>query len=519
MFLGLIAAILLVVLHFAYQRRRNLKTLARSGVPIIPSDNVILGNLKTFISSTSVFDYGLLSKKYGRSFGMMLGIFPVIVTNDIDVIHDICVKHYDHFHAKMTNPLDPDPIYSTKVHMFNATGERWKRMRAVTSRAVSANNMKELFEIVKDSTVCFIDFVNEMIYNDNDVAVIDNSHRLFQNHTSDVLSRCVFGQKTSIHKKNTYLNLFYSVFGERLRMDFSKNTLSWSFPAVMRLYDRFASCVALIKERVTRFKPQNAQFFELLHVLYLSHEAGNQKFDFLQFFKNAEKFDDALPLEKKFGRVDFSKTAIQHVLLKQEVLAQCRFISIAGFDTTANTLSFLLYLLANNTHCKTRLEEEIENCEHLNYHALSSLKFLHNCILETLRLYPHASPLHQRRCMESIKINDVQFEKGMNVIVDTWSIHRNRQIWGENASTFCPDRFECLTEKQKKAFMPFGLGPRQCIGMRFALMEMKTTIFYFLKSFNILTQSSKICISVRDTGTVWPDEIPIALKKKLKNDV
>ncbi|KAK6051047.1 hypothetical protein COOONC_11448 [Cooperia oncophora] len=155
----------------------------------------------------------------------MQGGFPTVVTSDVDVIHGISLKHFHSFHAKIPNPLDPDPVSDEHVHMFASRGERWKRMRTITSEAMSNKNMKQLFPIVEESVVSFLNYLEKLPFEQG----ID-AHKLFQNHTSDVLARCAFGQTRSLHGENSYHNIFSQAFGRELQAKtFCWNTTSSMF--------------------------------------------------------------------------------------------------------------------------------------------------------------------------------------------------------------------------------------------------------------------------------------------------
>lgn len=75
----------------------------------------------------------------------------------------------------------------------------------------------------------------------------------------------------------------------------------------------------------------------------------------------------------------------------QEIVAQCQFLSSAGFDTTANTLTYLCYLLAHNPEKQLKLRDEIESVSEISFDNVHNLRYLHHSIMETLRLFPHAS--------------------------------------------------------------------------------------------------------------------------------
>ena len=123
---------------------------------------------------------------------------------------------------------------------------------------------------------------------------------------------------------------------------------------------------------------------------------GLTNVDFLQEFKNFEDSDfvhsNNYPKNEDEGFQDISKLKVEKVLNTDEIISQTRFLSIAGFDTTSNTLSFVFLLLAENETKLKILLEEIDNFpDDFNYEDLSQLKYLHSVILETLRLFPHAS--------------------------------------------------------------------------------------------------------------------------------
>ncbi|VDL78924.1 unnamed protein product [Nippostrongylus brasiliensis] len=119
----------------------------------------------------------------------------------------------------------------------------------------------------------------------------------------------------------------------------------------------------------------------------------DEKYDFLQFFKDSEDSSfNGFVNEQSSGRVEMTSIRINKTMAPGETVAQCRFIAIAGFDTTANTLALLCDLLSKNPQKQELLLQEIDAVESFTYDNILSMRYLHNCIFETLRLYPHASP-------------------------------------------------------------------------------------------------------------------------------
>ncbi|VDM47979.1 unnamed protein product [Toxocara canis] len=229
-----------------------------------------------------------------------------------------------------------------------------------------------------------------------------------------------------------------------------------------------------------------AQYAQNLRAIAEKKQKFEEHYDFLQFLKNVE--DNEWDGWKTVNDVetDMSTVTIVKKMIREEIVAQMRFMSSAGFDTTANTLTYLTYLLAAYPEKQEKLREEIDNAGEVSFDTIHNLQYLHWAIAETLRLFPHASLLQSRRCVENCDVGPYKFRRGINVVFDTWSLHHDPDVWGEDADEFRPERFAERTSEQMRSWTPFGVGPRQCIGMRFALLEAKTTMFQLLKNFCIL---------------------------------
>ena len=146
----------------------------------------------------------------------------------------------------------------------------------------------------------------------------------------------------------------------------------------------------------------------------------------------------------------------------------------AGHETTARALGWTLYLLSQAPHERAKVEEEIdENWNSLGDPStwLEKLPVTRAAFEEAMRLYPPAPALH-RMNLEDDQCGDIKIPKGTVCLVLPWLIHRHKKLWDE-PNAFMPSRF--LPENRDKIgrfqYLPFGLGPRICIGASFALQE------------------------------------------------
>ncbi len=170
--------------------------------------------------------------------------------------------------------------------------------------------------------------------------------------------------------------------------------------------------------------------------------------------------------------------------LRDEVMS----FLIAGHETTANALSWIWYLLDQHPEEQERLREEVvrelagETPSYANIHRLKRLRMV---FLEALRLYPPLWML-DRRALGPDLLGDTRISKGDLVIISSYAIHRKPDLW-KDPDLFRPERFEPGHEEQsnKFAYIPFGSGPRVCIGMGFAMIESQIILATLLSRFRL----------------------------------
>ncbi len=144
---------------------------------------------------------------------------------------------------------------------------------------------------------------------------------------------------------------------------------------------------------------------------------------------------------------------------------------VAGHETSANALAWGYYLLALNPDMQNRIRQEIRSvCPEgkLEFSHLEHLPLLRAHIKETLRLYPSAA-FFARDASDAIEVKDVKIEKGDALFFPVYSLHRNEKLWDE-PSQYRPDRF-LGAPPPRGQYIPFGAGPRICIGAQYAETE------------------------------------------------
>lgn len=190
---------------------------------------------------------------------------------------------------------------------------------------------------------------------------------------------------------------------------------------------------------------------------------------------------------------------------EEQVIDELIILMFAGHETTANTLSWLLYLIANNTKIQ---DELIEVCKHIE--TLDSLnnEFIKATTNEGMRLYP-AAWMTDRVAIEDDVFEEYSYPKGTIIIPFFFGLHRHKNNW-ENASSFSPKRFlKDNTLTKSKNFFPFGAGPRMCIGNNFAMAEISFFLHAFFRKFKL--EATKQQPVMKPRITLRPDKIILKL--------
>ncbi|CAF3703793.1 unnamed protein product, partial [Rotaria sordida] len=166
---------------------------------------------------------------------------------------------------------------------------------------------------------------------------------------------------------------------------------------------------------------------------------------------------------------------------------------IAGYETTSTALAYACYVLATNPNEQIKLQEHIDSHfnpdtdnDMLSYETISKMEYLDMFIREVLRMYPIAPIASNRQSVEDFHISHFgTIPAGTIVGIDIYSVHFDSDLWGPvDPNVFYPERF--ATKRHPLAWIPFGSGPRNCVGMRFALMQMKLVLIRLLKTYSVI---------------------------------
>uniref|UniRef100_A0AAT9UTR7 Cytochrome P450 6PW2 n=1 Tax=Maconellicoccus hirsutus TaxID=177089 RepID=A0AAT9UTR7_MACHI len=400
----------------------------------------------------------------GHKFGGFFSRFtPRIMIRDPDLIKHILIKDFDHFHDRGGVSFDKnEPI---TMHMFSAPGNLWKNLRTKLTPTFTSGKMKYMFSLVQECAEEICQVIDKRIKANSIIDVKDFSTR----YTIEVISSCAFGLKAhTIQDGSSIFKLMaLKIFSGRLFvriMIITRSVIPWLKKIKFSILD----------------KEVKSFFYDLVENT-IEHRKTNSviRNDFLQLLINMR--DDAK----------------QNFVMTNELLtAQCFLFFVAGFDTSSMAISGALYELSANAKIQKKLRDEID--EYLDkyentvcYEMIKEMPYLNQVVSETLRKYPVLGALN-RICVKRYRIPDTKvfIEKGTEVLIPIAGLHSDPHYFTD-PDTFDPDRFKDPNSFPcRNAYLPFGDGPRNCIGSRFALMSVKLALVHLLRDFNFETCSS-----------------------------
>ncbi len=219
--------------------------------------------------------------------------------------------------------------------------------------------------------------------------------------------------------------------------------------------------------------------------------------------KSKEHFSDLLDMLLNSRYEDTGEA-----MTEKQITDELIILIFAGHETTANTLSWLLYLIGSNEIVLKKLNDSFINT---NIQDCINDEYLKATINEGMRLYP-AAWMTDRVAIEDDEFEGISYPKNTIIISFFFGVHRDNNLW-EDAAAFKPDRF-IIDDKVMKAknYFPFGAGPRMCIGNNFAMAEMCFFLFEFLNKF-IITYNG-IEPEMKPLITLRPQKVLLSVKRK-----
>ncbi|XP_064171797.1 cytochrome P450 3A27-like isoform X2 [Anguilla rostrata] len=378
-----------------------------------------------------------------------------------------------------------------------AEDDEWKRIRSVLSPSFTSGRLKEMFAIMTQHSNNLIKSLQKKVNHDESVEVKD----FFGSYSMDVVTSTAFS--VDIDSLNNPGDPFVAHIKKMVKFDLLNPFLLLVvlFPFLTPLMEKLG---------VSLFPTSSADFFlDSLRKIKADREKNVHKsrVDFLQLMVDSQISEEgATSTEEKSGKG----------LTDHEILSQALIFIFAGYETSSSSLSFIAYLMATRRDIQKKLQDEIDevfpNKAPIKYEAMMQMEYLDMVINESMRMYPIGLRV-ERMCKKTVEINGVTIPKGTVIAIPAYSLHHDPTLWPE-PETFKPERFSKDNKESidPYAYLPFGAGPRNCIGMRFAVIMMKLALVQILQNFSFaVCEDTPIPLELEAQGFLQPKK-PIKLK-------
>ncbi|XP_040062089.1 cytochrome P450 3A5 [Ixodes scapularis] len=463
--MALFAVTAVSAVWWVLNRRHQQGLFRRHGIPG-PRPDLLDGNWAQLKEDRiEVMEHWI--KEYGKVFGYYVGGVPHMVLTDVEMIKQCFVRNVSTFHDRPPLPICTGPFASCIIAL---EGDEWKKIRAVLNPCFSASKMKLMTQIMGSCADAMIEVVEDHVKKGETVEM----YRVSQGLSLDVIAKCAFAWQVDC-QKNPNDPLLLSIRKMFVEADDGILRHAIRFPILCKIITSLISFTSYIKT-LTRI------FDNVRQVIELRRKGQSPRTtDMLQMMLDAQA-----------GILDNTNNTGERKKLMEDrhLVGNCFIFLAAGYETTATSLAFVIHLLAKYPEEQDRILKELnkvfpEKDQDLTYDGVQELKRLDMVICESLRLYPPVVLFVSRHCRQDTTIMGQFIPAEANIMVPTWHIHHDPEHWSEPFK-FDPERFaEGLNGSQSAAYLPFGLGPRVCIGKRFALLEIKMALCKLIRKYRI----------------------------------
>ncbi|KAM9785645.1 cytochrome P450, family 3, subfamily A, polypeptide 65 [Neosynchiropus ocellatus] len=426
-------------------------------------------------------------EKYGRLYGFYDGRQPMLAIMDTAMIKAILVKEC---YSIFTNRRDLGLNGPLRNAITVVEDEEWKRIRSVLSPSFTSGRLKEMYPIMLKHSASVIKNLQKQC----DANEVVEVKEVFGPYSMDVVTSCAFS--IDIDSINHPSDPFVKNIKKMVKFNFLDPliVITVLFPFILPLFEKLQ--LSLFPSDVLDF------FFNFLKTIKSDRNKNEHKtrVDFMQLMVDAQT----------------SEENPEKGLSDPEILAQAMVFIFAGYETSSSTLGFVSYHLATHPDIQKTLQKEVDETfpgkKTASYEALMQMEYLDMVINETMRMFPIANRL-ERVAKTSVEINGVTVPKGCVISVPVFAIHRDPELFPE-PEVYKPERFskENKDKMDPYSFLPFGAGPRNCIGMRFAVLMMKLILVQILQRFTLVPCSETEVPLELATDPIINPKNPIKLK-------
>nr|XP_043616092.1 cytochrome P450 CYP72A219-like [Erigeron canadensis] len=396
---------------------------------------------------------------FGKIFFMWMGPKPMVHIAEPEMMREILSNYLVFQKSRGGNSL----MRMLMKGLLDTEAQQWVKHRKIISPAFHVDKLKYMVP-------AFYVSCDEMIKKWGAMLIKEHSCEVdvwpyLQTMTNDVISRAVFGNSFEEGRKIFDLQ-------QQLIELILKSAQSMYIPGLRFLPTKSQRKIKDIDRQL------KCEVKSIIDTRVAAMKAGdNSNHDLLGFLLNSNYQEIKQDRSRNSG------------LTTEEIIEECKLFFLAGQETTLNLLVWTMVMLSQHTNWQIRARNEVLQVfgdNEPDFEGLSHLKVVNMIFNEVLRLYPPAINI-ERKVHKETKLGDIMLAPGTLLKLNILLLHHDREIWGNDVKEFKPERFSEGVSKAtngKLCYLPFGGGPRSCIGQNFAILQSKMVLVMILRQFS-----------------------------------
>lgn len=462
-------------------------------------------------------------RKYGKVYGQYQGTTPCLVIGDADIIRRVAIKDFNVFPNRRLFPtLNKFQQYALIVQK----DDHWRGMRSIISPTFASGKIKLMFGGFNECIDDICETIKRQLSKETGESGSIDTKVLMTQLSMSASLRSFYGIKLNgSDKSDTHdddkvdsIEHFAKMATSAVRFSFSRLLMSSLLPNKLQRALGFSTVSTetgmeflyqiakqIVEKR--RNNPNKDKYSDYLQILLDAEGSTSSNSTTIDenVVSKDPKFEDHHVIGREGADFEHSKTK----LTEQEIYIQTMAFMIVATQTTSDLLANTLYLMAHHPEIQEKLRGELlklqaqetdnsnggQSMIEFNYDKLASCQYLDCVLSESMRFLPPVIEM-DRVGNEDYFIGEpynIQLPKGTCIKLAYHCVHLDPDYWPE-PEIFDPDRFNSLNKPKivPGSYNPFGLGPRFCVGFRFAMSEAKLAMAKLLTQFQILKPANSI---------------------------
>ncbi|CAG5040823.1 unnamed protein product [Parnassius apollo] len=400
---------------------------------------------------------------------------PQLLIRDPEIIKRVLVTDFAHFYPRGLNP-HKEVIEPLLRNLFFADGDLWRLLRQRMTPAFTSGKLKAMFPLIVQRAE---KLQTRTLTGSNSGQVLD-ARDLMARYTTDFIGACGFGlDADSLSEENSA----FRKLGAQIFTYGAKDVLIAMLKEVFPDMCKHLKYLNRVEEDIINL---------VRSVLKDRNYEPSGRNDFIDLLLECKQkgtiVGESIEKIRSDGTADIATLELDDELLAAQVFV----FFAAGFETSSSATSFTLHQLAYNPKVQEKVQEEIDRVlvkfgNKLSYDAVKEMTYLEWTFKEAMRMFPSLGFLI-RECAKKYAIPEINLniDQGVIIAIPVQALHNDPKYF-PNPEKFRPERFdpEEFRSVEKYVYLPFGAGPRACIGERLGLMQSLAGLAALLSHFSV----------------------------------